>query len=694
LDKTKSFSLVGESYRLGQWTIIPRECVIRAAADADGATRKVTPRSMEVLLHLSERAGLVVSSDELLDDLWRGTFATANAVQKCITELRHAFDDVAREPRVLQTIHKRGYKLLLNPMPLELEAQPELPAAETARSPPARARDGSAPRTRFGRYPRYVTGAGAAAAIVAMVIWSGRDAGIGDAFLTCTPEEQTGEGSCRPAPTSIGVLRFATSDDPDTVLYAEGLAELVLTALNQVPHLEVAARRDSMEPSLLPLTTREAGERLDVDHILLGNLKASGDEIRLSVQLVRASTGTELYSDEVVRNRNQLFELYEEVSDRVVGALHIHLNDVERARMLNSGTRNTQAYLENKRAFFLVESGSVEDLMRAAQHARRAVEIDPMFVNAYNCLLIAFERLAPFLGADGAERVRAEINNVVDELKVNHPQSDALQLARVIADRLGDDELALVGRLVSRMRANPDPGLVDPGGIAPYYLFGDVLLRAGLLDEGEAYRRRFADARGYSYTPHYATLMRDEGTEALIAVRKEYVARNPTTIEILGGLIQDLARGGRFAEAHEYLERLERNDREGIWIVSVRHNLLLREGKVTHGGPEYQAIMTNPRNPNATKGHVALLHGDIGAGTQYWTNLTPVERRVLRVNLPFMELDYPKHVLSDPDYVDLKERLGIGDQWRRYLATKVAELEPFTTVQLTTVPPLQVALGD
>lgn len=99
--------------------VVPEECLIRLGEDVPTDQRKVTPRAMDVLIYLAAHPSHVVSSDELLNELWNGKFASPNAVQKCIFELRHALGDDARHPTILQTIPKRGYKLLPSPQPIE-----------------------------------------------------------------------------------------------------------------------------------------------------------------------------------------------------------------------------------------------------------------------------------------------------------------------------------------------------------------------------------------------------------------------------------------------------------------------------------------------------------------------------------------------------------------------------------------------
>ncbi|MBN8887745.1 MAG: winged helix-turn-helix domain-containing protein [Rudaea sp.] len=94
-------------FRLGEWLIAPQECRI----DGAGASQSIEPKLMDVLVFLCERAGEVVSAEELLIALWRGSFYGDNPVHKSIAQLRRILGDSATQPRYIATIRKRGYRV-------------------------------------------------------------------------------------------------------------------------------------------------------------------------------------------------------------------------------------------------------------------------------------------------------------------------------------------------------------------------------------------------------------------------------------------------------------------------------------------------------------------------------------------------------------------------------------------------------
>jgi adenylate cyclase len=95
-------------FRMGAWLVQPSlDAVTRA-----GATTHLEPKVMEVLVCLAQHPGALLSKEKLLQTVWPETFVTDDVLTRCISELRRVFEDDAREPKIIQTIPKRGYRLL------------------------------------------------------------------------------------------------------------------------------------------------------------------------------------------------------------------------------------------------------------------------------------------------------------------------------------------------------------------------------------------------------------------------------------------------------------------------------------------------------------------------------------------------------------------------------------------------------
>src|SRR5512136_1483420 len=96
-------------FKLDQWLVQPQ---LNTVVGPDNTPIQLEPKVMEVLVYLADHAGEVVSKDTLLRSLWGDTFVTENALTRCIAELRKTFQDDAGDPKFIQTIAKKGYRLI------------------------------------------------------------------------------------------------------------------------------------------------------------------------------------------------------------------------------------------------------------------------------------------------------------------------------------------------------------------------------------------------------------------------------------------------------------------------------------------------------------------------------------------------------------------------------------------------------
>ena len=95
-------------FRLGSWLVKPSLNI----AVRNGTKSRLTPKAMEVLVCLAEHAGEPVSKEQLIEEVWPQTFVGDDALKGVVAEIRRVFDDDAKQPRIIETIAKRGYRLI------------------------------------------------------------------------------------------------------------------------------------------------------------------------------------------------------------------------------------------------------------------------------------------------------------------------------------------------------------------------------------------------------------------------------------------------------------------------------------------------------------------------------------------------------------------------------------------------------
>ena len=192
-------------FRMGDWSVDPSSGTV-TCGQAEG---RLEPKVMEVLLQLAGRPGEVLSKNELIDAVWPDSIVGEAALSRCISELRRALGDDAREPRYIETLPKRGYRLLA-----DVRAVPVREPARNVVAPPVRS-----------RRSWQVLLAGTIAAALFAAWWAARQ-----------PASVPGNIE------SLAVLPLrALSDDPEQRFFAEGLTNQLLTQLAPVRTLRVVS---------------------------------------------------------------------------------------------------------------------------------------------------------------------------------------------------------------------------------------------------------------------------------------------------------------------------------------------------------------------------------------------------------------------------------------------------------------------
>src|SRR5262245_51551402 len=153
-----------ERFRLNGRLVDPS---LNRVTTLDGGTVQVEPKIMQVLVTLAERPGEVVTRDDLMARVWNGVFVTDDALHRAIRELRRLFDDNAEAPRVIETIRKRGYRLIA---PVGALEQSSVVSLQGGQSSGVRLQDGQSSAVRPRPANRRLQTVGETAAIVAVLL--------------------------------------------------------------------------------------------------------------------------------------------------------------------------------------------------------------------------------------------------------------------------------------------------------------------------------------------------------------------------------------------------------------------------------------------------------------------------------------------------------------------------------------------
>jgi len=190
-----------------------------------------------------------------------------------------------------------------------------------------------------------------------------------------------------PDKPSIAVLPFTNmSEDPKQEYFCDGMTEQIITGLSKLPKLFVIARNSTFAYKGKPVKVQKVAEDLGVRYVLEGSVQRSGDRVRITAQLIDATTGHHVWSERYDRDLKDIFALQDEITMKIVTAMQVELTEGERAGLLQKGTNNLEAYLRNLRGDEYYWRYTEENNARARQLAKEAIALDPEYAVAYTLL--------------------------------------------------------------------------------------------------------------------------------------------------------------------------------------------------------------------------------------------------------------------------------------------------------------------
>ena len=192
-----------------------------------------------------------------------------------------------------------------------------------------------------------------------------------------------------PDKPSIAVLPFNNmSGDAEQEYFADGITEDIITELSRISGMLVIARNSTFVYKKQAVDVKEVARRLGVRHVLEGSVRKSGSRVRISAQLIDATTGGHCWAERFDRGLEDIFAVQDEVTQRIVAELKVKLTPAERSARAPRGKVNPEAYDYMMRARACVMLFTPEAANEARGLIQRALEIDPGFATAYALLAL------------------------------------------------------------------------------------------------------------------------------------------------------------------------------------------------------------------------------------------------------------------------------------------------------------------
>jgi TolB-like protein/DNA-binding winged helix-turn-helix (wHTH) protein/Tfp pilus assembly protein PilF len=340
-----------------------------------GDESRLEARVMLVLVYLAEHAGRVVSRAELEEQLWPGRIVTEDSVTKTIAKLRRVFRDDARNPQIIETLPKSGYRLI---------AEVSRPGSESLRTATSPEITRAIKVRKKGPRLTWIAGIGAV-----MLLLLGFWFTLGwDRFgsLFSVPS------STKPAVAVIpfGNLGRAPEDD----YFANGITADLITDLSRLKGLLVIAPGTAFAYRDSEANLDEISAELDVDYLVTGSVQRLKDDLRINVQLIETRGELALWGERYSGDVNDVFDIQDQLTASVISALQVELAPEERTHLATRPTASVAAYDAYLRG--LEEHGARSEAQNhaARRHFEEAITLDPRFARAYTGLALTYSREA------------------------------------------------------------------------------------------------------------------------------------------------------------------------------------------------------------------------------------------------------------------------------------------------------------
>jgi len=183
---------------------------------------------------------------------------------------------------------------------------------------------------------------------------------------------------------SIAVLALVNmNNDPEQDFLGDGITEDLITALSRIRTFKVISRESTFSYKGTSVDVRQIARELDVKFVLEGSVRKAGNRVRVTVQLIDASTGHHVWAERYDREMADIFDLQDEIVEVIAAALEPELNAFERDRALRKPPENLDAWELYQRALWYMWSYDKEKNVTAMELFRQAIKFDPGFAPAH-----------------------------------------------------------------------------------------------------------------------------------------------------------------------------------------------------------------------------------------------------------------------------------------------------------------------
>ncbi|MBE9515379.1 MAG: winged helix-turn-helix domain-containing protein [Proteobacteria bacterium] len=333
----------------------------------DGVEVKLESKAMEVLTYLAQhQGGPAISREQLEQAVWGNTIVGYDALTSCIAKLRKVLNDDARQPQYIETIAKKGYRLIAPVSSLPPDDQPDLTPNQI-------------PASQQPNRRKIALGLVILIALVTILLkpWN--------IFQNTQPSSGS---TTHP---SIVVLPFDNlNNNPDQRYFSDGVTADITTALSKLSGLFVISRTSANHYRSRVSDANKVASSLGVRYLLEGSIRHTGNRIRVNVHLIDAERDIHIWSEKYDRELDAVFEVQDEITASIVKALSVKLTKEEKHRTARKYTTSIKAYDDLLRGRALYGQRSAEQNQLARKYYQQAIDRDANFSLAHSAMAITY----------------------------------------------------------------------------------------------------------------------------------------------------------------------------------------------------------------------------------------------------------------------------------------------------------------
>ncbi|MCK5395512.1 MAG: winged helix-turn-helix domain-containing protein [Gammaproteobacteria bacterium] len=361
-------------FYVADWYVDPTTCRITK----DGQQHKIEPKAMTVLVCLAQKQGHVISRELLEEKAWPDMVVGYDSLASAIIKLRKAFGDNAKNPEVIETVPKKGYRLIC---PVSTTAASQSPGDENSHSTTGRSDSHSIPAA-----------SNMSKAFVIIIATVFAIAALFPLYVQFTSETAEPNKNLIPAGRLvIAVLPFKNlSDDKQQDYFSDGITVDLITDLSKVSGLSVIARNSVFIFKNTDIDIRTVQRELGVDYVVEGSIRKIENQVRISARLIDARTSINIWAERFDGTLDNIFTFQDAVTSKIINALSISLTEQDKSRLAGKYSDSIEAYDQFLHGWQKMWLSTREGMVNARENFNNAIKLDDQFARAYANLALTY----------------------------------------------------------------------------------------------------------------------------------------------------------------------------------------------------------------------------------------------------------------------------------------------------------------